>query len=391
MTAPLDRIDELLAPNVLSVVQRATAIPTIAGKAKAAAAQHPALVRADIGQIVGVDEALEVLYGPPVGIAALREAVAQHYNATFGLALAAQNVAITSGAAEALTVLFHCFGKGRRVGLPLGGWSNYKNGVALAGAEGVEIAFFDDAGTLDVEGVDRAIGEHDLAAVVANFPCNPTGAVLSSDEMGALAEVCVARDVVLIADEVYARLRYDGAPPQTMLSFAPGHAISVGSASKEFLLPGARVGYVVSTRPALTDRVLRKVVRANTASPNVLGQQRLVQLMEMPGLFDKICDEMHARRDALLDVLARHEMAPGGRTPGGTIFMMAALPPWWDGDDESFATRALAEGCFSCIPGSAFGLPGAVRFSFGAMTLSQIGGLDAQLNKLQGAIRSGQM
>jgi aspartate/methionine/tyrosine aminotransferase len=101
-----------------------------------------------------------------------------------------------------------------------------------------------------------------------------------------------------------------------------------------------------------------------------------------PQLATKIREAMRERRDALLDVLARHEMPPVGR-PGhrsqGTIFLMAGLPPWWSRDDLTFVERGIERGLFSAIPGSAFGLPQSVRFSFGAMDLDAIGRLDKNL------------
>ena len=399
MTAPLDRIDELLDPHVRRVARRQTPIPTIAERAKAAAAKDDRLVRADIGQIVGVDAALEVLYGPPVGLTPLREAVAELYTRSFRLepALAAENVTVCTGAAEALSLLFRCFGSGRRVGLPRGHWENYTNAVELAGGEAVIVDFFDAQGALDVEGLRRAIADESLAVLLSNFPNNPTGAVLDEAETRALADLVVEQDIVLIADEVYARLRYDGHQPESALRYAPGHAVSIGSASKEYLVPGARVGFVVSAKPDLTDRVLRKLVRANTASPSVLGQQQVRAMLtadlgdlrsgRAPRLATKIRGAMKERRDALLAVLERHGMPPVGRPrhrSEGTIFLMAGLPDWWSGDDVGFVEEAIGRGLFSAIPGSAFGLPGSVRLSFGATELADIERLDGHLAAFRG-------
>ncbi|MEZ4440162.1 MAG: pyridoxal phosphate-dependent aminotransferase [Polyangiaceae bacterium] len=394
MSAPLDRIDDLLDEHVRRVATRTTPIPTIAARAKAVQTDAPDLVRADIGQIVGVDPQTEVLYGPPVGLESLRAAIAELYTRSFSLdeALTGAHVTLCTGAAEALSLLFRCFAPGRRVGLPRGHWENYQNGVEMAGGETDVVDFFDPRGDLDIDGLRRAIRERGLAALVANFPCNPTGAVLSEAETRALAELAIAEDVILIADEVYARLRYDGAPPQTLLRYAPGHALSVGSASKEFLLPGARVGYVVSARADVTDRVLRKLVRANSGSPNVLGQERLLPLIEAelqdlragrtPRLNEAIRHAMKARRDALLEVLERHGMDSVGRAahaPMGTIFLMARLPGWWREDDVTFVEAALDRRLASAIPGSAFGLPGSLRFSFGATDGDAIARLDRGL------------
>ena len=314
----------------------------------------------------------------------LRASIAETYNRTFHLddgsveglprGLAAENVVVCTGAAEGLSLLFKCFASGKTVGLPHGHWENYENGVQMAGGRTVIVDYFDASGALDVVGIERAIRENELAVLVANFPCNPTGAVLDDEEARALARVVRETGVVLIADEVYARLRYDGLPAISLLRYAPGHAVSVSSASKEYLLPGARVGYVVSARSAVTDRVLRKVLRASTASANVLGQERLQAIMDRDledlrhgreaSFIARVREVMRGRRDRLVEVLGKHGFAMvgrAGRAPQGTIFLMAALPAWWSGTDTELASTALEAGVMSAIPGAAFGLPGAIR------------------------------
>ena len=102
----------------------------------------------------------------------------------------------------------------------------------------------------------------------------------------------------------------------------------------------------------LTDVVLRRLLRASTASPNVLGQRRLLPLLQSdlddlragrpPAIVGATIAAMRERRDALVAVLERHGMPPAGRPPEGTIFLMARLPPWWEGDDDvAFAERAI--------------------------------------------------
>lgn len=400
--APLDRLGELLSPNVAAIVSRTTPIPSIAARAAELQTRRPKLVRADIGQISGHDPELEVLYGPPVGLQPLREAIAETWNLAFGLGggaveglrqgLIADHVAVCTGAAEGLTLLFHCFAAGRTVALPRGHWENYTNGVELAGGRAVLVDFFDEKGELDLEGLGRRLREDEVSLLVTNFPCNPTGAVLSEADAARLGDFLRREGVLAIADEVYARLRFDDVAPSTLVAAAPGHVVSVSSASKEYLLPGARVGYVVCARPELTDQVLRKLIRANTASPNVLGQRRLLDLLQRdledlragrePGLLTGIREEVGRRRELLLGVLEKHGFAPAGRAghpPMGTIFLVASLPEWWSGDDEAFCEAALEAACVSSVPGSAFGLPGTVRFSFGGMSAERIEQLDSNL------------
>ena len=398
MTAPLDRINELLPARIRGIVERETPIPSIASRAAAMQAEHPDLVRADIGQISGFDSDLEVLYGPPVGLPELRRCIAETWTLGFGLepALAAESVALCTGAAEALALLFHCFAHGKTVALPRGHWENYRNGVELAGGRVVTVDYFDAEGRLDLEGLKRCVREEGVAVLVANFPCNPTGAVLDAAETAALARTVRELDVVCLADEVYARLRFDGHRPVTLLAEAPDHVVTVCSASKEYLLPGARTGYVLSAHQELTDRVLRKLIRANSASPNVLGQRLLLERMgadledmragRAPSCLSRVQKEMARRRDALVEVLERHDMAPTGRpgqVPSGTIFLMASLPGWWEGDDRAFAELALEAGCVSSVPGSAFGIPNSVRLSYGGLTPDAIGTLDRNLERLR--------
>ena len=404
-TGPLDRLGDILPSDVLEVVHRTTPIPTVAARAALVAKKDPNFVRGDIGQIVGLDPSLEVLYGPSVGLEPLREAIAEFWTRTFrleapdrlGHALGAENVAITTGAAEALTLLFRCFGSGKNVGLPRGYWENYLNGVSLAGGHPVVVDYFDENGELDLDGLGRSVRDADVSCLVANFPCNPTGAVLRESDARAIGRFLREQDLVLIADEVYSRLRFDGVAPVSLLAFAPERVVTLSSASKEYLIPGARIGYVVSDRAELTDQVLRKLVRANTASPNVLGQQRVLEMMSAdlmalregrePEFLERIRTELGRRKDALVAVLRKHSFELVGRPghePMGTIFLMASLPDWWSGSDEEFVETALERRAFSAIPGSAFGLQDSVRFSFGSMSLPAIEELDRRIAAWRG-------
>lgn len=397
MTAPFEKLDQLLPDAVREVVARDTPIPRIALRAAEVAADNETFVRADIGQISGYDPDREVLYGPPVGIPELRAGIAELYELTFGVEpLTAKNVAVTTGAAEGLSLLFRCFAHERIVGLPRGHWENYANGVTLAGGRAVVVDFFDADGRLDVGGMRQQIGGLGVNVVLANFPCNPTGAVLSGEEAAEFAELCRELDLIVVADEVYSRLRFDGHPPVSMLQHLPERAAVVSSASKEYLIPGARVGYVICAAEEITDRVLRKLIRANTASPNVLGQRRLLELIENDladlragresSFVAELRDELQRRARGLVDVLKKHGFELVGRPghdPMGTIFLMAGLPEWWSGDDAEFVERAIEQGVVSSIPGSAFGIPGAIRLSFGGLDEAAIARLDDGLGRLE--------
>jgi aspartate/methionine/tyrosine aminotransferase len=401
-SAPLD----LLPVHIRGIVERDTPIPSIALTAQTLSQKYPQLVRADIGQISGFDADLEVLYGPPVGLPALREMIAESWNLSHGFTaengLSTQGVAVCTGAAEGLSLLLKCFAEGKKVGLPRGHWENYLNGVALAKGETVILDYFDQEGALDTDNLKKTIKDAGVEVIVANFPCNPTGAVLNTEEAQRLANMIKELNIICIADEVYDRLRYDGHEPVSLMPFAPEHIVSVSSASKEYLLPGARVGFVLAFASTITDQILRKVIRASSASPNVLGQRRLLELLgpdledmragREPGLLSRIRKELQERKENLVRVLEVFEFSSIGRPnhlPQGTIFLMAGLPSWWQGNDTDFAQAALDACCVSTVPGSAFGLPGSVRFSYGGMTVERIEQLEKNLQKFRDSLAVG--
>jgi aspartate/methionine/tyrosine aminotransferase len=396
----LDQLDQILPPEIRAVAERSMPIPTIAQQAIKIAAANPDFVRADIGQISSYSPDDEVLYGPPVGLPALRSAIAELWSTSFGLepALEDKNVSVCSGAAEGLTLLFRCFSRDRVVGLPRGFWENYSNGVELAGGRAVLVDYFDAEGQLDLDGLRDQIEREKIELLVANFPSNPTGALLNQEECAALGGLLREVDCLCISDEVYARLRFDGGAAVSLLGCAPERVVVVSSASKEYLLPGARVGYVLSANSDLTDRVLRKLIRANTASPNVLGQRLLLPRLEAeledlragrePKFLASLRAELKSRRDALVELLLRRGFRLAGRAGGeaqGTIFLMVYVPEWFDGSADEFSQAALSSRVCSVVPGDSFGLPGTLRFSFGGMTTEQVGALDKGLARMQEA------
>ena len=120
---PFDDLDRVLPPELRDIVGRTTPIPTIAQRAEKIRREDSRMVRADIGQVSGIRPDVEILYGPPVGLDALRDALAELYRRSFQLErfdlpeITGKNVAVTTGAAEALTVLFRCFGETKNVRL----------------------------------------------------------------------------------------------------------------------------------------------------------------------------------------------------------------------------------------------------------------------------------
>ena len=97
---------------------------------------------------------------------------------------------------------------------------------------------FDEDYNTDFEKAEKFIEENKITSLLLNFPNNPSGDILSEDELAQLAGLARRKNLILISDEVYNFIRYKG-EPQSMLSFAPERTVVVSSASKEYLIPGA--------------------------------------------------------------------------------------------------------------------------------------------------------
>jgi len=363
-------------------VTSAPAIPQIAAKAKAAAAAHPGFIRGDQGQVVGVMPDREVYYGPSSGLPELRRLVGCFWTLAYGLrgrdglpedGLEAEHVAIVSGATEGLAILMRVLAPDRAVGVQRYHWGNYRNIIAHAGGEVVTLDFFAPDGSFDLAGLTATIKASNVRTLLVNFPANPTGDVLSDDELAALAELAREQDLILVSDEVYNWIRYDDTP-RTLLTFAPERTLVIGAASKEYLIPGAR----------FSGEWMPRLIRSTSSSPNVLGQRLTIEMLEAdvadleagrtPAILGAIKEELRSRRDAMVEALRSEGFEIVSRhdgVPRGGISLLARLPDGVE-DDVAFIDTAIGMGRFSAIPGSAFGAPGCIRFGYAGISLDGI-------------------
>jgi aspartate/methionine/tyrosine aminotransferase len=384
-------------------------IPAIAAKAKRIVPENPGFVRSDQGQIIGIFPDKEIYYGPSSGLEELRDLVGKFWTYAYDLkgkpgipakGLDHQNVAIVSGATEGLSIVMHLIASGQNVGLMPLYWSNYKGVIRNAGGNPVVIDFFDSDYNVDFDQIKRTILEKKITSILVNFPNNPSGDVLTEEELDRLAALADENDLIIVSDEVYNFIRYKGTP-KSMLDFAPERTIVVSSASKEYLIPGARVGYVITAEKIFSNDWMPKMIRSFSSSPNVLGQQLLISLLKgevedfqngrQPRLITEIKKELKVRCELILSVLREKGFSLAGRDadfPSGAISVLVRIPEDIRIDDVAFIDKALELNKFSAVPGSVFGAPRCIRFGYAGMTRETIQRFGQNLQDVLDNLRS---
>lgn len=399
-TPLLERAWATMPEGIRKTLSSEPIIPAIAAKAKLIAAKNPDFIRSDQGQIVGVFPDKEVYYGPSAGLEELRELVGQFWTYAYRLknkpglspeGLDKKHVAIVSGATEGLAILMHLFAYKQNVGLMSLHWSNYKGIIQNAGGNPIVMDLFDKNYNPDFKRAEKFIEENKISSLLINFPNNPSGDVLSVEELARLAELARKMNLILISDEVYNFIRYKG-EPQSMLSFAPERSIIVSSASKEYLIPGARVGYVLAADETFTNSWMPNMIRSFSSSPNTLGQNILIELLKAevedfkngksPRIITEIKKELKSRCELIISVLRDRGFTLAGRDkdfPSGAISVLARLPEDIECDDKAFIQKAMELEKFSAVPASVFGAPNCVRFGYAGMAKKTIRNLSQNL------------
>lgn len=294
-------------------------------------------------------------YPPMAGLPELRQAVAGHYARGQGLDLDwAGEITITSGATEALACSFLALiepGDEVLVFQPF--YDAYPPLIRRAGGVPRFLRLEPPHWRFDRAMLEAAIGPR-TRMVVLNNPINPTGVVLSREDLELLAEVCVAHDLICVCDEVWEQVLFDGAVHTPMIAL-PGmrkRTVKIGSAGKMFGLTGWKVGFLCAA-PDLTRALARAHQFLTFTTPPSL-QTAVAWGLDNPGdWFEAMPAGLQRSRDRLSEGLAREGFAV--LPSRGTYFLNVDLPGSGVTEpDRDFALRAVREAGVAAIPVSAF-------------------------------------
>ncbi|MEO1060809.1 MAG: pyridoxal phosphate-dependent aminotransferase [Actinomycetota bacterium] len=292
-------------------------------------------------------------YPPLPGLPELRHAVAEHQRRFYGIELDAdRQVQVTVGATEAIAAaLLALCGPGDEVVALDPTYDSYAASIAMSGATKRVVKLRAPDLALDPAELRAAVNDRTKVLLI-NSPHNPSGKVLDDDERQAIAEIAVEHDLVVVTDEVYEHLVFDG--EHVPLSTLPGMAertLSISSGGKTFSFTGWKVGW--ATGPAELVTAVRTAKQFLTFSGGGPFQRAIaVGLGLGDDYYGELREDFRAKRDLLCDGLA----AAGFDVivPQGAYFVTVDIRPLGTDDGVEFC-RALPERCGVVgIPSSVF-------------------------------------
>lgn len=315
-------------------------------------------------------------YPPGPGIPELRTAIAAHQERRYGLSYDPDTeVLVTAGATEAIAAaLLALLEPGDEVVALEPYYDSYAACIAMAGGKRVPVTLRPHEGSfrLDLDELRAAVTDRTRLLLI-NTPHNPTGTVLTREELTAIAELAVERDLLVVTDEVYEHLVFDEAEHLPLATF-PGmreRTVAIGSAGKSFSFTGWKVGWVTAAPGLVTAvRSAKQFLTYVSAGP---FQYAVAEALDLPDTyFTAFREDMQTKRDLLATGLA--DAGFEVFKPAGTYFITTDIRPLGaalskEGDGFDFC-RALPERAgVVAIPNAVFydhrdaGAP-FVRFAF---------------------------
>lgn len=308
-------------------------------------------------------------YGDPKGDPELIEAICQAWKEDFNQDVSPSEVLITTsscmGMSQALLALLN---PGDEV-LVFGPYfADYNNQIYLAGGKMVEVVTKEENHYAPEEAAIRAAITPRTRAMIVNTPCNPTGAAYSMETLTMLAKLATEYDLLILADEIYTRYLYDGAfvPMRTLPGMAD-RVVTLNSFSKNFLMTGWRVGYIIA-HPELI-QVFQQVNEGLTYVAPSISQRAALKALS---LRNEIAEEYITKyRDRVYYVADRIAQIPylSLYRPRGTFYAFPGIAKTGM-EDKAFCAYLLEQAHIMVAPGCVFGAAGIGHFRI-ACTVSQ--------------------
>lgn len=305
-------------------------------------------------------------YGPAPGLPELRRAVAEHMSKRLGLEFTPNQVVVTPGGKPIMFyVILACVDPGDEVIYPNPGFPIYESVINFVGAKPVALALKEDKGfRFDIDDLKKLITPK-TRMLILNSPQNPTGGILTSNDLEQIAGLAVKHDLIVLSDEIYSRVIYDGFVHTSIASF-PGmqeRTIILDGFSKTYAMTGWRLGFGMMPE-RLAQYVSQLQINATSCTASFTQMAGIEALSGPQNDVDMMVAEFKRRRDVIVDGL---NAIPGIRChkPLGAFYVFPNIVGTGK-PSRVLADYLLNEAGVACLSGTAFGAygEGYLRFSY---------------------------
>jgi 2-aminoadipate transaminase len=315
-------------------------------------------------EVLERDGASVLSYGSSAGYGPLRGWIAERHGVD------PARVLVTNGSLQGMVFLAERFA-GERVLVEAPTYDRPLKILAARGVETTPIAM-DDEG-LDLDALARSLESGKKPAFLYTIPTfqNPSGRTLSEDRRQLLVELVREQELLVLEDDPYGLVRFDGKAPPTLFELEGGNNVAYSSSFSKTIAPGLRVGYFVL--PQVLEHDLEALATSTYITPVLLGQATVFEFLRRgnfePNL-ERVARLLGARRDAMLEALERELPDARWSRPQGGYFIWLELPA--GGDAAALLERAAAAGV-TFVPGMDFGgAPNTARLAFSFVSPDEI-------------------
>ncbi|MFK4567089.1 pyridoxal phosphate-dependent aminotransferase [Enterococcus sp. UD-01] len=320
--------------------------------------------------IAAIENGKASYYTPSGGIKELKEAVVSHIESYYQLQYTPKNVIVTDGAKFALYLLFQAvLNQGDEVIIPVPYWVSYGEQVKLA--EGVPV-FVSCTQETDFKVSVAQLEQVKTAKtklLILNSPSNPTGTIYSKEELRAIGEWAVANKILIVSDDIYGRLVYNGAeftPMATISDEIRKQTMIINGVSKSYAMTGWRIGYAVGDETIIA--AMNDIASQSTSNPTAVSQYAAVEALT--GTQETVEQMRQAFEERLNSIYPKFAAIPGFKLekPQGAFYLFPNIKATLDmcgyTDVTEWVTDLLEEAQVALVTGAGFGAPEHVRISY---------------------------
>lgn len=315
-------------------------------------------------------------YTPVSGMPELKEAVSQYIYSSTGIEYSPNQIIISNGAKHSLfNIFFSLLNPGDEVLIPMPYWATYPELVKLCGGKPVFVPTNEEENfVLKAENLKAYLSEK-TKALILNSPNNPTGSLYTKKDLENIAHFAIENDIIVISDEIYGKLVYDGEEHVSIASLGKDiskKTIIVDGVSKTFAMTGWRIGFVAGPEDFI--KAMDSFQSQTTSNPNSIAQKASIEALTNPVKKDeisKMVQEFSKRRNYMVEKINQISGLSCIKPKGAFYLLMnisKTFGKYHEGElidnSTSFSEILLDKFEVAVVPGIAFGADTHVRLSY---------------------------